>query len=55
MNIYSKLVQVAIVDGITMGGGAGISLVGMFRLVTDKTVCDCFCVLLNKSVSLYFD
>ncbi|KAG2700337.1 hypothetical protein I3760_07G225800 [Carya illinoinensis] len=30
--------QVAILDGITMGGGAGISLPGMFRLVTDKTV-----------------
>ncbi|KAF3446195.1 hypothetical protein FNV43_RR11374 [Rhamnella rubrinervis] len=30
--------HVAIVDGITMGGGAGISLLGMFRLVTDKTV-----------------
>ncbi|XAR62515.1 3-hydroxyisobutyryl-CoA hydrolase [Bertholletia excelsa] len=30
--------HVAILDGITMGGGAGISLPGMFRLVTDKTV-----------------
>ncbi|XP_059460566.1 small ribosomal subunit protein mS47 [Corylus avellana] len=30
--------HVAISDGITMGGGAGISLPGMFRLVTDKTV-----------------
>lgn len=26
-------------DGITMGCGGGISLPGMFRLVTDKTVC----------------
>ncbi|XVF35676.1 hypothetical protein REPUB_Repub18cG0166800 [Reevesia pubescens] len=30
--------QVAILDGITMGCGGGISLPGMFRLVTDKTV-----------------
>lgn len=29
---------VAILDGITMGGAAAISLPGMFRLVTDKTV-----------------
>lgn len=33
--------QVAILDGITMGAGAGISLPGMFRVVTDKTVRDC--------------
>ncbi|XP_040968925.1 3-hydroxyisobutyryl-CoA hydrolase-like protein 2, mitochondrial isoform X2 [Gossypium hirsutum] len=30
--------HVAILDGITMGCGGGISLPGMFRLVTDKTV-----------------
>lgn len=30
--------NVAIVDGITMGGGAGISIPAMFRVVTDKTV-----------------
>ncbi|XP_059658231.1 small ribosomal subunit protein mS47-like [Cornus florida] len=30
-------IKVAIMDGITMGCGAGISLPGMFRLVTDKT------------------
>ncbi|XP_057959418.1 small ribosomal subunit protein mS47 [Malania oleifera] len=30
--------HVAILDGVTMGGGAGISLPGMFRVVTDKTV-----------------
>ncbi|XP_031279638.1 3-hydroxyisobutyryl-CoA hydrolase-like protein 2, mitochondrial isoform X2 [Pistacia vera] len=30
--------HVAISDGITMGCGAGISLQGMFRVVTDKTV-----------------
>ncbi|KAF5726277.1 hypothetical protein HS088_TW23G01019 [Tripterygium wilfordii] len=30
--------HVAILDGITMGCGAGISLPGMFRVVTDKTV-----------------
>ncbi|GMH11763.1 hypothetical protein Nepgr_013604 [Nepenthes gracilis] len=37
MGTYLKP-HVAILDGITMGGGAGISLPGMFRLVTDKTV-----------------
>ncbi|KAL8499354.1 hypothetical protein ACS0TY_022365 [Phlomoides rotata] len=30
--------HVAIMDGVVMGGGAGISLPGMFRVVTDKTV-----------------
>ncbi|XP_051119663.1 3-hydroxyisobutyryl-CoA hydrolase-like protein 2, mitochondrial [Andrographis paniculata] len=30
--------NVAIMDGIVMGGGAGISLPGMFRVVTDRTV-----------------
>ncbi|XVE97334.1 hypothetical protein REPUB_Repub03eG0010700 [Reevesia pubescens] len=30
--------HVAILDGITIGCGGGISLPGMFRLVTDKTV-----------------
>ncbi|KAI3909735.1 hypothetical protein MKW98_014152 [Papaver atlanticum] len=30
--------HVAIMDGITMGAGAGVSLPGSFRLVTDKTV-----------------
>ncbi|CAJ1947486.1 unnamed protein product [Sphenostylis stenocarpa] len=34
--------EVAILDGITMGCGSGISLPGMFRVVTDKTVCDIF-------------
>ncbi|KAK3030618.1 hypothetical protein RJ639_039978 [Escallonia herrerae] len=30
--------NVAILDGYTMGGGAGISLPGMFRVATDKTL-----------------
>ncbi|PQQ21025.1 hypothetical protein Pyn_08707 [Prunus yedoensis var. nudiflora] len=30
--------HIAILDGITMGAGAGIALPGMFRVVTDKTV-----------------
>ncbi|TKY58047.1 3-hydroxyisobutyryl-CoA hydrolase protein 2 [Spatholobus suberectus] len=30
--------HVAILDGITMGCGSGISLPGMFRVVTDKTI-----------------
>ncbi|KAL8151634.1 hypothetical protein V2J09_021442 [Rumex salicifolius] len=30
--------HVAILDGMTMGAGAGISLPGMFRVVTDRTV-----------------
>ncbi|RVW97104.1 hypothetical protein CK203_030052 [Vitis vinifera] len=32
--------QVAILDGITMGGGAGVSIPGMFRVATDRTVCN---------------
>lgn len=32
-------VQVALLNGITMGGGAGISIPGTFRVATDKTVC----------------
>ena len=31
--------QVALLNGITMGGGAGVSIPGMFRVATDKTVC----------------
>lgn len=34
--------QVAILDGVTMGSGAGISLPGMFRVVTNRTVRTCF-------------
>ncbi|KAG1362201.1 hypothetical protein COCNU_10G004200 [Cocos nucifera] len=30
--------HVAILDGITMGGGAGVSVPGTFRIATDKTV-----------------
>ncbi|KAL5558228.1 hypothetical protein UlMin_034439 [Ulmus minor] len=30
--------HVALLDGVTMGGGAGIALPGMFRVATDKTV-----------------
>ncbi|GAB2265239.1 hypothetical protein Dimus_000308 [Dionaea muscipula] len=32
------MMKVAILDGITMGAGAGVSVPGMFRVVTDKTV-----------------
>ncbi|KAL6578547.1 hypothetical protein OROMI_008763 [Orobanche minor] len=37
MGTYLKP-HVAIMDGIVMGSGAGISLPGMFRVVTDRTV-----------------
>lgn len=30
--------QVALLNGITMGGGAGVSIPGTFRVATDKTV-----------------
>lgn len=33
------LLQIAIMDGVTMGCGGGISIPGMFRVATDKTVC----------------
>jgi len=42
MMLLWAFIQVAILDGITMGCGSGISLPGMFRVVTDKTVCDFF-------------
>lgn len=32
------LMQVALLNGITMGGGAAISIPGTFRVVTEKTV-----------------
>lgn len=41
-------VQVALLNGITMGGGAGISIPGTFRVATDKTVC-------SIETSLYID
>lgn len=31
--------QVALLNGITMGGGAGVSIPGTFRVATEKTVC----------------
>lgn len=40
-SIIDHYVQVAILDGVTMGSGAGISLPGMFRVVTDRTVRTC--------------
>ncbi|KAJ0828882.1 putative 3-hydroxyisobutyryl-CoA hydrolase [Helianthus annuus] len=30
--------QVAVLDGVTMGGGAGVAIPGTFRVATDKTV-----------------
>jgi len=38
MKILWGFLQVSILDGRTMGCGSGISLPGMFRVVTDKTV-----------------
>ncbi|XP_060176649.1 uncharacterized protein LOC132606946 isoform X2 [Lycium barbarum] len=35
--IVLQKMKVAILDGVTMGSGAGISLPGMFRIVTDRT------------------
>ncbi|KAK3027711.1 hypothetical protein RJ639_042218, partial [Escallonia herrerae] len=29
--------QVALLNGVTMGGGAGVSIPGTFRVATDKT------------------
>ena len=34
--------QVALLNGIAMGGGAGVSIPGMFRVAADKTVCSNF-------------
>ncbi|KAL6565885.1 hypothetical protein OROHE_004940 [Orobanche hederae] len=40
ISIYNLLKEgnVAILHGTTMGGGAGISVTGMFRVATDKTI-----------------
>ena len=37
--IFLGYLKVAIIDGIVMGGGAGLSLQGTFRIVTENTVC----------------
>ncbi|XP_027336371.1 3-hydroxyisobutyryl-CoA hydrolase-like protein 1, mitochondrial isoform X2 [Abrus precatorius] len=36
--IVMNFMQVALLNGITMGGGAGISIPGTFRVATDKTI-----------------
>lgn len=41
--IYFTLGQLAILDGgVTLASGAGVSLPGIFRLATDKTLRDFF-------------
>ena len=50
--------QVALLNGITMGGGAGVSIPGMFRVATDKTVCSnfaCTFVLFFSYLAVGFD
>lgn len=44
--------QIAIMDGVTMGCGGGISIPGMFRVATDKTVCG---LILKSSLLVVFD
>ncbi|KAL6322846.1 hypothetical protein AAG906_020846 [Vitis piasezkii] len=39
-NCYFMPFSVAILDGITMGSRAGVSILGMFRVATDRTVCN---------------
>ncbi|GKB53056.1 3-hydroxyisobutyryl-CoA hydrolase-like protein 2, mitochondrial, partial [Tanacetum coccineum] len=36
--LYQFIYLLTFLDGITMGGGAGIAVPGMFRIATDKTV-----------------
>lgn len=43
-----NFMQVALLNGITMGGGAGISIPGTFRVATDKTVCN-----IETSLNMY--
>jgi 3-hydroxyisobutyryl-CoA hydrolase len=38
LTFVSKHLQVSILNGIVMGGGAGASMHGRFRVVTEKTV-----------------
>ena len=50
--------QVALLNVITMGGGAGVSIHGMFRVATDKTVCSnfaCTFVLFFSYLAVGFD
>jgi 3-hydroxyisobutyryl-CoA hydrolase len=39
LTFVSKHLQVSILNGIVMGGGAGASMHGRFRVVTENTVC----------------
>lgn len=45
--------QVALLNGITMGGGAGISIPGTFRVATDKTVCNMYMINLLFNIGLF--
>lgn len=40
----------AILDGVTMGGGAGVSIPGTFRVATDKTVCIIKCLFIDFDI-----
>nr|POF00515.1 3-hydroxyisobutyryl-coa hydrolase-like protein 1, mitochondrial [Quercus suber] len=45
--------HVALLNGITMGGGAGVSIPGMFRVATDKTICSNFACSHKGSKIIY--
>jgi enoyl-CoA hydratase/carnithine racemase len=47
--------KVAIIDGIVMGGGAGLSLQGTFRIVTENTVCFCFTYWKHRELICFSD
>lgn len=53
MKILWEFLQVSILNGRTMGCGSGISLPGMFRVVTDKTVSDFF-ICSNETFSAIY-
>lgn len=36
-----KELQVALLDGVVMGGGNGVSMHGKFRIATENTVSSC--------------
>lgn len=37
--------KVALIDGIVMGAGAGLSMQGAFKIVTENTVCFCYILI----------
>lgn len=48
------LLKVSILNGIVMGGGAGVSIHGRFRVATENSVCNTALFLVIKVKLLQF-